>query len=380
MASSLSLQTVVLPKEKTYFGILLALSVILWGALAASLAGAVVALLLGVFLWFVNGLLVSHLKSGAVRVTERQLPELYASFRAACAALGQREEPEFYVLQGNGILNAFATRHAGRDFVVVYSGLLEALGHDTPEIRFLIGHEIGHIRRSHLSKRILLLPGQLVALLYRAYHRACEATCDRFGALAAGETAGSVRAMLVMAAGRETAPRIDSVVFAEQYRARRGFFVSWHELALGYPTLSRRVSLLFGTESPTHLSAAPRNPAAYLFALLFNFQTVLILYIGLVAAGVLMPAWHHGLNRGRQAAAMMEARRRDAAAQPFSLGPAERPIRLAPFARPGFSLTIPPASPAKPASAPLPGEGTSPPPAAQAGRGDSGAPNPPPAP
>ncbi len=161
---SLTPETLVLPKEQTYYNILLTLSILAWIVVALTLFGALYALLAGFVFWCINGLLVSRLKSEAVRVTEHQLPALYASFRAVCGKIGVEEEPQLFLLQSHGILNAFATRHSGRNFVVLHSDLVEALGHDSPEVRFLIGHEIGHIHRSHLSKR--LFSGIILLILW----------------------------------------------------------------------------------------------------------------------------------------------------------------------------------------------------------------------
>jgi Zn-dependent protease with chaperone function len=281
MASTLTYDTLVFRKEKTYFNVLRVLAILLWIAIAVTLVGLLYAAVAGVVIWCLNGLLVSRLKSEAVRVNKEQLPELYASYQAVCAALGQREEPEFYLLQSHGVLNAFATRHAGRNFVVIYSSLLEALGHDTAEVRFLIGHEIGHIQRSHLPKRLLLLPALVIPLLGAAYHRACETTCDRFGALAAGNGESSVRAMLALAAGKEAAPRVNPSEFARQYYQHRGFFVSWHELISGYPTLSRRVGNLLALEDGTFGRTADRNPFAYPCAFFGNTPMMLVMIYGL---------------------------------------------------------------------------------------------------
>src|SRR5690606_28191330 len=127
-------------------------------------------------------------------------------FRDVCAQLGVSQVPALYVLQSGGLLNAFATRFAGRDFVVVYSDMLEALG--------------------------------------PAYRRAWETSCDRYGAFAAQDMAASVRAMLVLSGGREYGRRLNPAAFAGQYAEERGFFVSLHELTSTYPTLSRRVAEL----------------------------------------------------------------------------------------------------------------------------------------
>lgn len=71
--------------------------------------------------------------------------------------LGITEPPSLYFVQSGGLRNTLATRFAGRDFVVVYSDFLDALGVNTPEMRFL-GHELGHIRSRHVLNQIVLAP------------------------------------------------------------------------------------------------------------------------------------------------------------------------------------------------------------------------------
>ena len=136
------------------------------------------------------------------------------------------------------MLNAFATRHSGRKYVVIYSDLLEAYGPGSAEIKFLLGHELGHIKQRHIIKQLLLFPGLLVPLLGNAYSRACEASCDAYGAVASGDLDASVNAMMVMSGGKVASKLMNPEAFAEQHTKMRGFFVSWHELISGYPTLS----------------------------------------------------------------------------------------------------------------------------------------------
>jgi Zn-dependent protease with chaperone function len=289
-AIPLTLDQLTLPKEKTYFTILLIVSILLWIIIAVTIFGIFYALLIGLVAWMASGLLAARLKSESVEVTCSQLPVLYATYEEVCTKLGLTVFPAFYLLQGNGVLNAFATRHSGRNFVVIYSNMLEALGHNSTEVRFLIGHEIGHIQRNHLLKRLLLLPSAIIPLLGKAYHRACEATCDRFGVFAAGSLKGASRGLLVLGGGREAAPQLDPATFARQYFSQRGFFVSWHELAANYPTLSQRVAKLLGINQPEFNRNAPRNPLAYICAPLFSIQSLIIIYLAFILGAIALPA------------------------------------------------------------------------------------------
>lgn len=263
----LSASTLTAGKEKTYFTWVLIISVLAWLSLAISIIGIFYAALFGFFLWLGNGLLTAHLRAEAVRVGPNQLPELDATFKEVCARLGLTQIPALYVLQSGGLLNAFATRFAGRDFVVVYSEFLEAIGPASPEMRFILGHEIGHIQSRHIVKQIFLAPGLFFPLAGSAYRRAWETSCDRFGAFAAQDVDASVRAMLILASGRENGRRLNASAFAGQHSDERGFFVSLHELTSTYPTLSRRVTDLMALHDGRTVRPPERNPFAYFFAL-----------------------------------------------------------------------------------------------------------------
>ncbi len=263
----LSAQNLTVEKENTYFVLVLIVSILVWGALAISIIGLFYVALIGFFLWLGNGLLTAHLRAEAVRVGPDQLPELDAVFKDVCTQLGLRTPPALYVLQSGGLLNAFATRFSGRNFVVVYSEFLDALGPNSPEMRFILGHEIGHIQSGHILKHMLLGPGLFCPLLGPAYRRAWETSCDRYGAFAAQDVSAALRAMLVLGGGREHGRKLNAAAFAGQYGDERGFFISLHELTSTYPTLSRRVTDLMALSDGRAVRKASRNPFAYLFAL-----------------------------------------------------------------------------------------------------------------
>lgn len=308
MNQQLNLSNLREPREEGYFIVALVFSILAWLACIIAIIPVVYAVVIGLFIWLGNGLLVAQLKADAVQVNEAQFPALANTFARVCAKLEASRIPELYVVQSHGILNAFATRHCGRDFVVVFSEVLEAYGPESPEIEFLLGHEIGHIRQSHLQKRLLLFPGLLLPLLGHAYHRACEMTCDRFGAFAASDMQGAVRAMMVLAGGKQAKHATNPERFARQYAGHRGFFVSWYELISGYPTLSQRVANLIAVRNGEVLQRAPRNFFAYPFAF-FTFggggggganAMITVAIIALLAA-IAIPSFAKARAESRQA-------------------------------------------------------------------------------
>jgi Zn-dependent protease with chaperone function len=265
----LNKETIASPNENTYFVFAVIFSVLVWIGLTVCSLGFiwVIVAFLSSLAWLANGLLVAAIRSNAVEVHTDQLGKLDATFRDVCYMLGQPKIPELYIIESGGLLNAFATRHAGRHFVVVYSDMLDALGSESREMRFLLGHEIGHIRQNHLLKRMLLAPAFFLPLLGPAYSRACESTCDRYGAFAAGNPEAAMRAMMTLAGGKTVCREMNPHHFADQNHKYRGFFVSWFELISGYPTLSRRVRDLRELATGKLEPVPSRNPIAYLFAM-----------------------------------------------------------------------------------------------------------------
>jgi Zn-dependent protease with chaperone function len=283
------------PQEKSRFVILLVFSVVVWLLLAITVFGFFYALLIGFFVWFAGGLLVARLRAESVEITPKQMPELYGVFLEVCQRLGEKELPKLYVTQSGGILNAFAMRHLARNFVVIYSELLSACGTNSPEIRFILGHEVGHIRRNHVLKHLLLFPGLLLPLIGNAYRRACEKTSDRYGAYAAGNGEGAVRAMLLLAAGPGNHRIVSPEAFADQHQSERGFFVSLHELFSMYPTLSQRVAYLRALTTGAPEPRVSRHPLAYFLALFSAsgpqalLVNVIVIYLIFILALAVVP-------------------------------------------------------------------------------------------
>lgn len=339
-------------KESTYFAVVLVLAILFWIAIAFTIIGAAYALFIGLFLWLGNGLLVALLRSEAVRVDERQLPQLHRTFLDVCRQLGVAQPPRLYVLQAGGALNAFATRFSGRDFVVVFSDYLEALGPDSNEMKFVLGHEIGHLKSRHILKQIFLAPGMFFPLVGPAYRRAWETSCDRYGAYAAQDVDASVRAMLTVTGGREHGRKLDGEAFASQHRDERGFFVSLHELTSTYPTLSRRVSDLLALGTGTPATAPARHPLAYLLGLFIPGGNlggggaagamVTVFVIGLIAA-MAIPAFQKVRQSAQYRVCLNNHRMLAAAFEQFVVENGRPPARTEDLVGPDKYLPTPPA-------------------------------------
>jgi Zn-dependent protease with chaperone function len=204
---------------------------------------AMYALLFCLVAMFAHGLALGRVRGNAVRVSEKQFPQLHKLAVAHARRLGLKQVPAVYVMQSGGLLNAFATRFAGRDFVIVCSDVLElALAQGEAAVGFIMGHELGHVWRGHLKYRWLTLPGRVMPYLGAAYSRACEYTCDRVGAFCQPE--GAITGLLTLAAGKQLHAHVDVREYAAQAVSDQGFWIRRAELMSTHPLLPKRVAAL----------------------------------------------------------------------------------------------------------------------------------------
>jgi type II secretory pathway pseudopilin PulG len=113
----------------------------------------------------------------------------------------------------------------------------------------------------------VLMPGSLLPLLGASYHRACESTCDRYGAACCAETQDAVAGITALAAGEKRWKTLSVEEYVAQAQASGGFWMSFHELVSDYPWLVKRVARVIGFREGTSLGLPARHPFAYLFAL-----------------------------------------------------------------------------------------------------------------
>ncbi|MDX1500885.1 MAG: M48 family metallopeptidase [Thermoanaerobaculia bacterium] len=259
-------------------------SLFVWLLLAFSIVGLVYVLLIGVFLFAVHLLLVTHIRGSAVRLGPEQLPELYERVEELTRRAGLASVPEAYLMEAGGSLNAFATRFFRSRMIVLYSDLLDACGDDHGARDMIIGHELGHIRAGHLSFAWLLAPGLFMPFLGSAYSRAREYTCDRYGAALCGDLDGAKHGLTILAAGGAHAGRVNLVSFVAQSKDLDTGWMTLGKWLSGYPPLCERVAAIDPALKPPGWVAVrgPMRAALLLGALvavpsLAGFLTVAVL-------------------------------------------------------------------------------------------------------
>jgi Zn-dependent protease with chaperone function len=106
-------------------------------------------------------------------------------------------------------LNAYTFGLLSPKVVVLHSPLLQVM--DADELRFILGHELGHVRLGHTWLNSLvggmagipspLMASAILAMAFLWWNRACEYSADRAGLLACGQPRKAVSALVKLAGG-----------------------------------------------------------------------------------------------------------------------------------------------------------------------------------
>lgn len=155
----------------------------------------------------------STMEGHSLKVQEELLPEFYALCQEVKQKLKFDEKVDFYIT-GDSTVNAFslAAEDEGAPHIVnVNSALFDLMSQD--ELRFVIGHELGHLinKDSALSRLIhFVFPPETrvpVSLQYkiRLHEQLAELVADRYGYIAVEDLGVCVTAFFKMASGLDLA-------------------------------------------------------------------------------------------------------------------------------------------------------------------------------
>jgi Zn-dependent protease with chaperone function len=216
------------------------------GPVVEAIRVAFVALLLLVpGLVFYRQLTRAGIRGAAVKLSQRQFPDIYSVKEDFARRLDLRKDPEIYLMSGNGTLNAFAASTFGYDFVVIHSELFSNTYQKNKEaLAFIIGHELGHLRLGHTRLWYQLSTAYVdrVPLLGKFLSRAREFSCDRHGAYLAPR---GQEGLVLLAAGRYVYKEVDVDELLEQAKVFRGFWPAVAQLPQSHPFTVRRLRTLY---------------------------------------------------------------------------------------------------------------------------------------
>ncbi|TSB47557.1 M48 family metalloprotease [Alkalicoccobacillus porphyridii] len=207
-----------------------------------SIIGIAIVLLFFLLMMVLNIRMLGSIRGNGVRINEKQFPDVYERVVKMSNQMGLKDVPDVFVIQSEGILNAFATRFWGRNMVVLYSEIFD-LGREEgkEELDFIIAHELSHVKRRHVWKSILIAPAQFIPFLSQAYSRSCEYTCDREAAYTINDVGAAKRALTILSVGKQVYREVNEDAFVEQIQNESHGAVWISEILSTHPNLPKRV-------------------------------------------------------------------------------------------------------------------------------------------
>ncbi|GAB5541743.1 MAG: M48 family metallopeptidase [Sandaracinaceae bacterium] len=195
----------------------------------------------------------SQLLGSTVKVGPRQFKSIY-DIVSDCARTLTVPVPTVYI-QNSPVPNAYTYGTEDDSFIVIHSALIDHFDED--ELRFVIGHEVGHIQNKHVvynTALMILTQGAAVFLAWiaqpalvalRQWFRRAEITCDRAGLLCCGDLEAASRSFLKLATGsHKLYPEMNIDAFLEQFEEGQNSIGRLGEAFASHPYLPKRIHAL----------------------------------------------------------------------------------------------------------------------------------------
>jgi Zn-dependent protease with chaperone function len=193
----------------------------------------------------------NQLVYAAQPVTSKEMPEL-ARLVDDCVNRIRPDRVEAYLLPSRE-LNAYTFGLDSPKVVVLYSSLLQVMDED--ELRFIIGHELGHVALGHTWLNSLVggiagIPSSfsaaaIMSMAFLSWNRACEYSADRAGLLACEKPEKAISALVKLVAGPQAHNSRALAVAYQQIDAEDDTIIgSLNEALASHPLMIRRINHL----------------------------------------------------------------------------------------------------------------------------------------
>lgn len=201
-------------------------------------------IIIWLFIIFQKIFLIGYMKGNGVEITQDQFPEIFQVYKEMIQSLNIKKMPPLFILQQGGALNAFAIRFSGKNYIAIYSDIFEMINTDIDIVKFIIGHELGHVKRNHMTKMFWTFLSSIIPFLSSAYSRGCEFTCDNIGYDLSKN--GSLAGLLVLAAGKKLYKQINIEHYIENSKKQNSLSVKFTEICSSHPFLPKRLCNIQG--------------------------------------------------------------------------------------------------------------------------------------
>ena len=186
-------------------------------------------------------------RSRSLRITEKNFPEVYELIELYAKKLQMKETPKAYIMQSNGVLNAFSAFIFRKQYIEINTEIFEVAyreHHDMDALGFIIAHEMAHIYYGHatLHYNIPIWFVKGVPIIGATASRAREYSVDRLAQRISGND--GVSAMFMLMVDRHLYKMVDREDYLQQAKEQKGFFIWWVNLLADHPILCKRIQAL----------------------------------------------------------------------------------------------------------------------------------------
>lgn len=195
--------------------------------------------------------------ASGLTVTEENEPELNRILEDCSRLLGI---PKPYMVLSSGAgFNAFTTGNDQKPYIVLGTTLVKVMS--TEQLKFVIGHECGHIAMGHMiyhtaanvlatfAQRIPVvgtIADTAVGFALKAWSRRSEVSADRAGLLCCGDLDVAIQTQLQLVTGFVDAGQMNAQAYMDDSRSyRQGSFLRrMGELTSNHPLMAKRMECL----------------------------------------------------------------------------------------------------------------------------------------
>ncbi len=195
-----------------------------------------------IYLRFFNMLMIGYLRGNGILINENQFPEVYAMVQEIKTIYRMETEPKVFLIQEGGVLNAYAARFVGRNYIAIYADVFEQVERDPEVLKFILAHEMAHVKEHHVQKMFWTGLSFYVPFLAQAYSRACEYTCDMNGYVAS--KTGARNGLVMLAAGKHLYNKVNIGQYVKDCQENSSFAVKLVEKFNSHPNLPKRIEYL----------------------------------------------------------------------------------------------------------------------------------------
>lgn len=201
----------------------------------------------------------SEFEGNSLKVEKTLLPDIYDLCQEVLHTLEFTEPVDFYI-SGDSEVNAFtiASDVAGKPHIVnIQSALFKLMNRD--ELKFVIGHEIGHLINGDCELRSLIhfvypkqgdeeskMPGYLENRI-NLYDQVAELGADRWGYLACENLDASIRAFYKLGSGLDLSDmNISMETLVAENKKRLDFFLKENGVSINdHPVNAMRIQAIY---------------------------------------------------------------------------------------------------------------------------------------